>query len=174
MRLAASFSSGAASPFLAASAWAEFRVATPAPTSPATTATAHRGTIRRFFMTRSFPNGTTRGNRREILPWGRLPACLKKKAGWKPAPRPSATFREPPQAKCPVRATGQGLRAIGGECSAPDARLATQASDLLATLDVPDTEKVFGRLGLSARGEDQDRKSTRLNSSHLGISYAVF
>src|SRR5947199_6948225 len=24
------------------------------------------------------------------------------------------------------------------------------------------------------RGSDQDRKSTRLNSSHLGISYAVF
>src|SRR5258705_5929144 len=25
-----------------------------------------------------------------------------------------------------------------------------------------------------SRGQDQDRKSTRLNSSHLGISYAVF
>src|SRR5262245_62643496 len=28
--------------------------------------------------------------------------------------------------------------------------------------------------GLSRVGEDADRKSTRLNSSHLGISYAVF
>src|SRR5205814_9982180 len=30
--------------------------------------------------------------------------------------------------------------------------------------------KVIGRAGVG----DQDRKSTRLNSSHLGISYAVF
>src|SRR5262245_64636075 len=30
-----------------------------------------------------------------------------------------------------------------------------------------------GRLGLVDRGR-RDRKSTRLNSSHLGISYAVF
>src|SRR5262245_64877359 len=29
-------------------------------------------------------------------------------------------------------------------------------------------------LRLGAGGEDLDRKSTRLNSSHLGISYAVF
>src|SRR5262245_62901166 len=27
---------------------------------------------------------------------------------------------------------------------------------------------------LGLRGSDKDRKSTRLNSSHLGISYAVF
>src|SRR5436853_6042717 len=30
------------------------------------------------------------------------------------------------------------------------------------------------RLHIRKRGERQDRKSTRLNSSHLGISYAVF
>src|SRR2546426_8311318 len=34
---------------------------------------------------------------------------------------------------------------------------------------------VLGRVGLvSSAGPDQDRKSTRLNSSHLVISYAVF
>src|SRR5258707_1675879 len=30
------------------------------------------------------------------------------------------------------------------------------------------------RLGAAARDDEGDRKSTRLNSSHLGISYAVF
>src|SRR5436853_2226338 len=30
------------------------------------------------------------------------------------------------------------------------------------------------RVGRPLEGTDQDRKSTRLNSSHLGISYAVF
>src|ERR1035441_5503613 len=36
-----------------------------------------------------------------------------------------------------------------------------------------DPEKYFGRSRLGLR-TDLDRKSTRLNSSHLGISYAVF
>src|SRR5690349_23077757 len=31
-----------------------------------------------------------------------------------------------------------------------------------------------GRTGEGARGEGRDRKSTRLNSSHVEISYAVF
>src|SRR5436853_2386475 len=35
-------------------------------------------------------------------------------------------------------------------------------------------ETAIGVGGLVARGRDVDRKSTRLNSSHLGISYAVF
>src|SRR5256885_12062375 len=35
-------------------------------------------------------------------------------------------------------------------------------------------EKCFGRGGLSAALQAIDRKSTRLNSSHLVISYAVF
>src|SRR5262245_65261307 len=47
----------------------------------------------------------------------------------------------------------------------------------------PDRRTTGGASGLSARGSDaarvpprraEDRKSTRLNSSHLGISYAVF
>src|SRR3712207_7720268 len=32
----------------------------------------------------------------------------------------------------------------------------------------------FGRRGRDHRKHDQDRKSTRLNSSHANISYAVF
>src|SRR5262245_41954916 len=35
-------------------------------------------------------------------------------------------------------------------------------------------EPVLGVLGSSTRARFSDRKSTRLNSSHLGISYAVF
>src|SRR5438045_8270529 len=34
--------------------------------------------------------------------------------------------------------------------------------------------KLFGQVDRAKMGEDLDRKSTRLNSSHLGISYAVF
>src|SRR5256885_10917448 len=37
-------------------------------------------------------------------------------------------------------------------------------------LEVPGPEQLWG----GARRSDQDRKSTRLNSSHLVISYAVF
>src|SRR3712207_8872034 len=33
---------------------------------------------------------------------------------------------------------------------------------------------IFRKLGASSRGEVADRKSTRLNSSHANISYAVF
>src|SRR5437899_8170077 len=40
------------------------------------------------------------------------------------------------------------------------------------TVDIP-AYSVVG-LFLPARSESVDRKSTRLNSSHLGISYAVF
>src|SRR3712207_7839108 len=33
---------------------------------------------------------------------------------------------------------------------------------------------LFGRIGACARDDGLDRKSTRLNSSHANISYAVF
>src|SRR5262245_64823633 len=36
------------------------------------------------------------------------------------------------------------------------------------------TGREFFDEAASDRGREQDRKSTRLNSSHLGISYAVF
>src|SRR5437868_10085528 len=35
-------------------------------------------------------------------------------------------------------------------------------------------EDVLGQVQLERRREDRDRKSTRLNSSHVSISYAVF
>src|SRR5262245_11833586 len=42
---------------------------------------------------------------------------------------------------------------------------------VLGVLPIPTRRFVFARLGSLGR---VDRKSTRLNSSHLGISYAVF
>src|SRR2546426_5401126 len=40
--------------------------------------------------------------------------------------------------------------------------------------DVPVVPGPGARLGMVLHGENRDRKSTRLNSSHLVISYAVF
>src|SRR5437899_8735309 len=49
--------------------------------------------------------------------------------------------------------------------------------DVLSRFERPLIARGFqndsGRIGQKTAG-DQDRKSTRLNSSHLGISYAVF
>src|SRR5436853_1257583 len=42
-------------------------------------------------------------------------------------------------------------------------------------LEQPEVDQpVLGHQAARGRGRAQDRKSTRLNSSHLGISYAVF
>src|SRR3712207_8016514 len=38
----------------------------------------------------------------------------------------------------------------------------------------PERRHVYGRPRAGAEGEGADRKSTRLNSSHANISYAVF
>src|SRR5258705_9606360 len=38
----------------------------------------------------------------------------------------------------------------------------------------PDGEQLHRQEGPGLRDDGRDRKSTRLNSSHLGISYAVF
>src|SRR5205814_9440863 len=48
------------------------------------------------------------------------------------------------------------------------------ASPLFTTLGVVETESQFGRVPSAGIFKHRDRKSTRLNSSHLGISYAVF
>src|SRR3712207_9103943 len=55
-----------------------------------------------------------------------------------------------------------------------------QPGDLLITADIPLADAVIDKNGtaLNPRGElyskEKDRKSTRLNSSHANISYAVF
>src|SRR5947199_7882635 len=49
------------------------------------------------------------------------------------------------------------------------------AKDSIRTGEIPGDEVVEGILEAYAFADaDPDRKSTRLNSSHLGISYAVF
>src|SRR2546426_6974762 len=54
-----------------------------------------------------------------------------------------------------------------------------RASNVSSFRDVAELQDVLARLAMAARLERQgvdpaDRKSTRLNSSHLVISYAVF
>src|SRR3712207_7358842 len=56
-----------------------------------------------------------------------------------------------------------GHRPLGHDPGQIGERLDNEAADLLAAL---------GRVGVDER--DEDRKSTRLNSSHANISYAVF
>src|SRR5207249_8242736 len=58
-----------------------------------------------------------------------------------------------------------------------DAAMGKPGEDVLLSF-ASDTEAFYGRLGgarrLSQRAIESDRKSTRLNSSHVSISYAVF
>src|SRR5699024_11719102 len=49
-----------------------------------------------------------------------------------------------------------------------------RSSDLVVEQGVGDTGEVVPGGPFHARGPGQDRKSTRLNSSHVSISYAVF
>src|SRR3989442_10944736 len=55
----------------------------------------------------------------------------------------------------------------------------SQRDDVLVVDDLPDHPAGRGRLpvlglGIALRDQLEDRKSTRLNSSHVRISYAVF
>src|SRR2546426_7491048 len=86
------------------------------------------------------------------------------------------------------RSAGAGER--GGNFAADQARLAyasddhaplalEQEFDCFVETRIQPAEQAFDGLGLDAQDasggfETQDRKSTRLNSSHLVISYAVF
>src|SRR5437899_8915518 len=57
-----------------------------------------------------------------------------------------------------------------------DPRYAARAAKISAlTRDISEViEAEFGRIEPILAQKERDRKSTRLNSSHLGISYAVF
>src|SRR5947199_2944493 len=50
----------------------------------------------------------------------------------------------------------------------------TTSSDLCLLLDSRTTQRGYFKRDALERLWNEDRKSTRLNSSHLGISYAVF
>src|SRR5256885_11888310 len=53
-------------------------------------------------------------------------------------------------------------------------RAGTPPSDVPATVRAQEPEARIATTANKSRGREQDRKSTRLNSSHLVISYAVF
>src|SRR5262245_63239586 len=65
------------------------------------------------------------------------------------------------------------LGAAASACHSAQLRRVTRAMGVLRTGEAPADLDGCSRAH-SARPERQDRKSTRLNSSHLGISYAVF
>src|SRR5258708_20448306 len=56
----------------------------------------------------------------------------------------------------------------------PQPRWVATASDVVAAIDKPAVKIVDARTRAEIEGKDLDRKSTRLNSSHQIISYAVF
>src|SRR2546426_7321553 len=86
-----------------------------------------------------------------------------------------------PQADCPVGGpAGQHLSVRRKSEAADRIRMAPQNPEHPAGVDLPDPNRVVhaaaGRdraVGM-VRDGPEDRKSTRLNSSHLVISYAVF
>src|ERR1035441_9911788 len=108
---------------------------------------------------------------------------------------PKCAFLVPPNARyCPVDQTDVGFPNVRAaesaeEVQALDNRWAVATDDAQTRTCLPILED-FGRAGLHSKalicrdlkmvqllvsGDSAlDRKSTRLNSSHLGISYAVF
>src|ERR1035441_776360 len=73
--------------------------------------------------------------------------------------------------RCPPRgAWSRPLQACGGDCG-PGPRPASCPG-----VESPSPSKlsIQGEAGMEGYAARLDRKSTRLNSSHLGISYAVF
>src|SRR5205814_9467186 len=68
------------------------------------------------------------------------------------------------------KALEDALRVVGAVV-VPDPRVIATHDEVSATVVLAHQRMEHG---LSRAGVPQDRKSTRLNSSHLGISYAVF
>src|SRR5207253_6253288 len=89
--------------------------------------------------------------------------------GFSPVTRTPQDTLAVPSAERPILGSMPRISAIA--CSSP-ARSYSQR-EVLALLDLEGdefAERIFERSGVSRR---QDRKSTRLNSSHVAISYAV-
>src|SRR5262245_64773997 len=73
------------------------------------------------------------------------------------------------------RAAARGDQIPGGEGLLEEVRAALRQSGRPATRAGDPTRLFFAALEpFLVNGDPADRKSTRLNSSHLGISYAVF
>src|SRR5699024_11765133 len=67
-----------------------------------------------------------------------------------------------------IHATGKQLRTSAGK---PDPAIFLQAAK---SLKINSPVVIGDRLDTDILGANRDRKSTRLNSSHVSISYAVF
>src|SRR5205814_6028688 len=72
-----------------------------------------------------------------------------------------------------VRLNGYPDRVFTARVARLSGRVDPQARTVTARLVLLDPDENL-RLGLYGTARVSDRKSTRLNSSHLGISYAVF
>src|SRR5690606_41729674 len=85
-----------------------------------------------------------------------------------PSPPPPSA-RSPPFPYTTLFRSGGDVRAVRGGG-------AQQRDHVPGVVDlgVPVEHRAGERRALQRRGEAQDRKSTRLNSSHVKISYAVF
>src|ERR1039458_6602834 len=73
------------------------------------------------------------------------------------------------KARAGVLPYGKRTERISGSATAPAAQAFERGAGSCLLRCVP-----FFRIPISRPGWQTDRKSTRLNSSHLGISYAVF
>src|SRR5205814_9738561 len=72
------------------------------------------------------------------------------------------------------RARGRGVgEALTREALRRARERGARTVDLTSRAQREAANRMYERIGFQRR-ETQDRKSTRLNSSHLGISYAVF
>src|SRR5436853_5762760 len=72
------------------------------------------------------------------------------------------------------RAAGEPAVALVGEAEGHEVRGLDRVDELAVVLD--QRRRLLEQLAVDRQGDggSLDRKSTRLNSSHLGISYAVF
>src|ERR1035438_10811320 len=68
----------------------------------------------------------------------------------------------------------QAVLALSGLAAVPDRRLVDQRRGDSGQRGPDIFDAAFQQYGRRSTGAARDRKSTRLNSSHLGISYAVF
>src|SRR5256885_4934199 len=90
-----------------------------------------------------------------------------------------APYTEPASNSVETTAPGSGRGADTGRwvpphAATPPARNAIAAARLTCSTSNPGVSFARSHAQREPRRSDQDRKSTRLNSSHLVISYAVF
>src|SRR5205814_8135715 len=95
-----------------------------------------------------------------------------------PTPQPSPPRRSSDlddRAREPIEPHGRANESAGSPERAQDPKPRARLADLLRRRQQHDAGRIRIGCGFFVDSEPaSDRKSTRLNSSHLGISYAVF